>query len=170
MIFKNAIVLTGGIASGKSTIKELFESFFIKVIDADQIAHKVLKKKEKEIIKVFGSKIVNKNGIDRKALGKIVFNNPKLKIKLEEIVSPDIKEDIISAMKIEEVKNKPYIVDIPLFFEKGYYPIEKVILVYTSKEIQINRIMLRDNLSKEEAIKRINSQMSTKEKKEKVHG
>ena len=101
----------------------------------------------------------------RKKLGSLIFNDEKEKLKLEKFIHPLIKESIIEEAKIFESQSKPYLIDIPLFFEKQHYNIAKSIVVYTSKETQIHRLMKRDNSTKEEALSRINNQMDIEEKK-----
>ena len=164
-MFKNAIVLTGGIATGKSTVANLFMMHGFLTIDADKIAHKILDKNSSKIAQLFGDKYVHENKVIRKELGNLIFNNKKEKEKLENFIHPLIKEDIIEEAKIFEQNNKPYLIDIPLFFENRNYDIKKSITVYTSKDIQIQRLIKRDNSTKEEALARINNQMNIEEKK-----
>jgi len=164
-MFKNAIVLTGGIATGKSTVANLFMLHGFLTIDADKIAHKILDKNTTKIAELFGEKYIKDNKVVRKELGDLIFNNKQEKLKLENFIHPLIKEDIIEAAKIFEQNNKPYLIDIPLFFENRNYDIKKSITVYTSKEVQIQRLMKRDKCTKEEALARINNQMDIEEKK-----
>ena len=164
-MFKNAIVLTGGIATGKSTVANLFMLHGFLTIDADKIAHKILDNNTTKIAELFGEKYIKDNKVVRKELGNLIFNNKQEKLKLENFIHPLIKEDIIEAAKIFEQNNKPYLIDIPLFFENRNYDIKKSITVYTSKEVQIQRLMKRDKCTKEEALARINNQMDIEEKK-----
>jgi len=164
-MFKNAIVLTGGIATGKSTVANLFMLHGFLTIDADKIAHKILDKNTTKIAELFGEKYIKDNKVVRKELGNLIFNNKQEKLKLENFIHPLIKEDIIEAAKIFEQNNKPYLIDIPLFFENRNYDIKKSITVYTSKEVQIQRLIKRDKCTKEEALARINNQMDIEEKK-----
>ncbi len=164
-MFKNAIVLTGGIATGKSTVANLFMMHGFLTIDADKIAHKILDKNTTKIGELFGEKYIKDNKVLRKELGNLIFNNKHQKLKLENFIHPLIKEDIIEAAKIFEQNNKPYLIDIPLFFENRNYDIEKSITVYTSKEVQIQRLIKRDKCTKNEALARINNQMDIEEKK-----
>lgn len=163
--FKHAIALTGGIATGKSTVTSLFMLHGFLTIDADKIAHKLLNINSSEIAKLFGEEYVEKGIVLRKKLGFLIFNNEEEKIKLEKFIHPLIKEAIIEEAKVFESQNQPYLIDIPLFFEKQHYNIEKSIVVYTSKDTQIHRLMKRDNSTKEEALSRINNQMDIEEKK-----
>lgn len=166
--FKNAIALTGGIATGKSTVCNLLKLHGFFIIDADKIAHKVLDENYQEIENMFGSKYVENKKVLRKELGKIIFSNEENKLKLEALLHPLIKEEILKEAKICEEQNKIYFIDIPLFFEKMNYPISKSIVIYTPKELQIKRLQSRDSISKEEAILKISNQMDIEEKKSKA--
>jgi len=163
--FANGIVLTGGIATGKSTVANLFMLHGFLTIDADKIAHKLLDENINFISSTFGNKFVQNNKVLRKELGNLIFNNLQEKQKLEQFIHPLIKQQIIEEAKLFEQKNKPYLIDIPLFFENKNYDIKKSIVVYTPKDIQIQRLMKRDNSTKDEAISRINNQMDIEKKK-----
>ena len=168
-MLKNAIVLTGGIASGKSTVTALMQLFGFRVIDADKIAHEVLNNSSSEIVKVFGQEYVNSSIVDRKKLGSLVFANREKRLELEAIVHPKIKAEILEQASKQEKLGKPYFIDIPLFFEReGAYDIDKVLVVYTSKEIQLERLIKREGLSQEEAKQRINAQLPIDTKREKA--
>ena len=164
--FKNAIVLTGGIATGKSTVASLFMMHGFLTIDADKIAHKILDQNSNKIVSLFGEQYVEESKVLRKKLGELIFNDIKQKKKLEEFIHPLIKEQIIEEAKIFESQNKPYLIDIPLFFEKQNYNIKKSIVVYTTKDIQIKRLIHRDDCDKTTALSRINNQMDIEEKKQ----
>ena len=97
--FSNAIVLTGGIATGKSTIMQMFKEDNFAVIDADKIAHNVLEEEKEQIVKHFGSKILHNGIIDRKQLGSMVFKDFSKKKMLEDIVHPHIREKIFAFAK-----------------------------------------------------------------------
>ena len=163
--FKYAIALTGGIATGKSTVASLFMMHGFLTIDADKIAHKILDINTAKISELFGSKYIKDNKVDRKELGNLIFNDKVEKQKLEQFIHPLIKEQIIKEAKIFEEQKKPYLIDIPLFFENRNYDIKKSIVVYTPKDIQIQRLMLRDDSTKDEALSRINNQMDIEDKK-----
>jgi len=163
--FKYAIALTGGIATGKSTVTSLFMLHGFLTIDADKIAHKLLNIHSSSIAKLFGDEYVEEGKVLRKKLGFLIFNNSQEKEKLEKFIHPLIKDAIIDEAKIFESQKKPYLIDIPLFFERQNYNISKSIVVYTSKETQIERLMKRDNSTKEDALSRINNQMDIEEKK-----
>ena len=164
-LFKNAIALTGGISTGKSTVCNLFKLHGFLTIDADVIAHKLLDENSSKIASMFGNQYVQDNKVLRKELGKIIFSNEENKLKLEALLHPLIKEEIIKESRIFEEQNKPYFVDIPLFFEKMNYPISKSLVIYTPKELQIQRLMKRDNIDENEAKLKISNQMDIEEKR-----
>ena len=164
-LFKNAIALTGGISTGKSTVCNLFKLHGFLTIDADVIAHRLLDENSNKIAAMFGEQYVQNGKVLRKELGKIIFSNEENKLKLEALLHPLIKEEIIKESKIFEEQNKPYFVDIPLFFEKMHYPISKSLVIYTPKNLQIERLMKRDNISEEEAKLKISNQMDIEEKR-----
>jgi len=166
--FAHAIVLTGGIGTGKSTVCNILKLYGFSIIDADKIANYILQKEKDSIIKLFGKKYIKDNSVDKKALAKLIFKNKDAKQKLENLMHPLIKKKIIEeSLKLEKYK-VPYIIDIPLFFETKNYPIKRVAVVYAPKELQIQRVVNRDKLSYEEAIERIESQLSIEKKKEKA--
>jgi dephospho-CoA kinase len=166
--FKNGIVLTGSIATGKSTVAALFKMFKFLVIDADKIAHKLLDENFVFIEKNFGKEFVANKKVIRDKLAKLVFNNKDLLTQLENFLHPLIKQAIIKEAKLYEEQNKPYLIDLPLFFEKKNYNIDKIIVVYTPKHIQLQRLMKRDNISKKEALQKISLQIDIENKKQKA--
>ncbi len=166
MVFEHAIVLTGGIATGKSTVVQFFleESFY--VIDADKIAHLMLDRHQQDIADLFGSEYIVDGKVDRRALGGLIFFNPKEKLRLEKLLHPLIFSEIERLAIQQDKLKKPYIIDIPLFFEsKGRYPIKKSILVYAPKERQLERLMKRDGSNNKEAQQRIDSQLPIEKKR-----
>ncbi|TLD81425.1 dephospho-CoA kinase [Helicobacter sp. MIT 11-5569] len=169
MSLKYAIALSGGIGSGKSTVASLLKLYGYQVICADSIAHKILDENTDAVIAVFGERILDTNvKINRKKLGEIVFNDTTLRKKLEDILHPKIKQEILRLAKQEEEKGIPYFVDIPLFFEKNNYPIAHSLLIATTQELQISRLQKRNGFSKEEALQRINAQMPLEQKRAKA--
>lgn len=165
-LFKNAIALTGGISTGKSTVCNLLKLHGFLIIDADEIAHKLLDENSQIISNMFGTQYVENGRVLRKELGKIIFSNEENKLKLEALLHPLIKEEIIKKARICEEQNKPYFIDIPLFFEKMNYPIPKSLVIYTPYEKQILRLMKRDNITEDEAKLKISNQMDIEKKKE----
>jgi len=168
-MLKNAIVLTGGIASGKSTVSALMQLYGFRVIDADKIAHKVLDDSSAEVIKSFGSEYVVGNRVDRKKLGALIFADKEKREQLEAIVHPKIRDEILFQAKQQEAFGKPYFIDIPLFFEReGVYNIDKVLIVYTTKEQQLERLMKREGLSEKEAMQRVDAQLPIDSKRDRA--
>ena len=162
--------LTGGIASGKSTVSNIFKKYGIYIVDADKIAKELGNRKD--VIDEIGEKIsktvINKNGsVDRAKLKEIVFSDKsKLEI-LNKIYHPKIREEF-KKIKLNSSKNDIIIFDVPLLFETGMYTLcDKKILVYVNEDIQIERLIARDGITKELAKKIIDSQMSLDEKKSK---
>jgi dephospho-CoA kinase len=164
-MFKNAIVLTGGIATGKSTVANLFMLHGFLTIDADKIAHKLLDLHSDQIALLFGDEYVEDGKVKRKKLGALIFNNKDEKLKLEQFIHPLIKEEIQKEAALFEEKNKPYLIDIPLFFENGNYDIKRSVVVYTPKELQVQRLQKRDSCDEVTALSRINNQMDIEKKK-----
>jgi len=168
-MLKNAIVLTGGIASGKSTVSALMQLFGFRVIDADKVAHQVLEESQNLIAEAFGMEYISGGRVDRKKLGSLVFAKKEERLKLESIVHPKIRAEILAQAKEQEKFNKPYLIDIPLFFErKDAYNIEKVLVVYTPKEVQLERLIKREGLSEDQAKQRIDAQFPIDSKREKA--
>jgi len=165
-LFKNAIALTGGIATGKSTVCNLFKLHGFLTIDADKIAHKLLDENSAKIATMFGEQYVENGKVLRKELGKIIFSNEENKLQLEALLHPLIKDQIEIESRIFEEQGKPYFIDIPLFFEKMHYPIPKSLVIYTPKDIQIQRLMARDNINEDEAKLKISNQMDIEKKKQ----
>jgi len=165
-LFKNAIALTGGISTGKSTVCNLFKLHGFLIIDADKIAHRLLDENSAKIAQMFGEQYVENGKVIRKELGKIIFSNEENKLKLEALLHPLIKDEIIKESRLFESQNKPYFIDIPLFFEKMNYPIPRSLVVYTPKDIQVQRLMKRDNINEEEALLKISNQWDIEKKKE----
>lgn len=163
--FRYAIALTGGIATGKSTVSNLFKMYGFLVIDADKIAHKLLDMYSDTISKMFGTEYVQNQKVLRPKLANLIFNNLEQKRKLEKFLHPLIKDEIIRQSRIFEQQKKPYFIDIPLFFENKNYAIDKSVVVYCDKQTQLQRLIQRDKISKELALAKINSQMDIEEKK-----
>ena len=167
--FPNAYVITGSIASGKSTVVNLLKEQGFSVIDADLIAHEQLEICKREIVEVFGEQILDETGrIDRKKLGDTVFNDPKKLKNLEQILHPKIKAEILSkALQLERL-GQVYFVDIPLFFEKRerYAEFKNVAVIYAPKELLLSRLISRNRLSLNEAKARVELQMDIEQKRE----
>lgn len=170
--FPNAYVITGSIASGKSTAINLLKERGFSVIDADMIAHEQLEICKCEIVEFFGKQILDETGkIERKKLGAIVFNDPKKLKILEQILHPKIKEEILSCATKLECLGQVYFVDIPLFFEKEdrYAEFKNVAVIYAPKELLLSRLMSRNGLKLEEAKARVELQMDIEQKRKKAN-
>ena len=165
------IGLTGGISSGKSTICKWFKERGFLVIDADQVAHQLIRKGQicfKPIINLFGKRILDSTGeIDRKSLGNLVFNNVVCLKKLNELVHPQVTKKILQQLKnLEEVEPQPQvIVDASLMVESGFYKqFSDLIVVSCRLEQQVERLIKRSHLSISQARDRIALQIPLKEK------
>lgn len=169
------IGLTGSIATGKSTVSQMFKDYQIPVIDADQISRKVVEPGEKaysQIVEAFGHDILQEDEtLDRKALGAIVFNNEDKRETLNSIVHPAVREKMLAERDFYVSQNeKAVVLDIPLLFESELtHFVEKILVVYVDEETQLNRLMERDESTEEEAKSRIDSQIPVSEKAAKAH-
>ena len=168
MAFEYAVALTGGIATGKSSATILLSLYGFRFIDADKIAHEMLDQHSEKIMSLFGSEFVVDGKVDRVKLGALVFADPAKRKALEWLLHPLIYDEIALQSEVQDRFQKPYIIDIPLFFEGNRYPIEKSVVIYTSKAKQLERLMKRDSYSEEEAMRRIESQMDIEEKRERA--
>lgn len=166
--------LTGGIASGKSTASQFFKSKGIPVIDADVIAREAMETDQpafRDVVDSFGTSILTDEGnLDRKALGQLIFSDEAKRKKLNAIVQEDIRQRINRQKKDFSEKDTPLVIlDIPLLFEADYEDeVNAVMVVYVDRETQIKRLMSRDDISEEDAVKRIDAQYPIEEKAEKA--
>ncbi|MCC7201396.1 MAG: dephospho-CoA kinase [Nitrospirae bacterium] len=165
--------LTGGIATGKSLVSEMFRSLGAFIIDADLIAREIVRPglpAWKAIVEAFGSEVLLKDGnINRSVLGSIVFQDFSKRSILNSIMHPGILKEAAKMRKVigEDHPFAVVIFDAALLIESGAYEmVDLVILVYVNEELQINRLINRDGLTREEAMDRINAQMPVEEKKE----
>jgi len=168
MAFKYAIALTGGIATGKSTVASLLGLNGLRIIDADTIAHRILDENASWVAERFGDEYIKNAKVDRPALGKIVFSDPEAKKVLESFLHPKIRAAIEAESEKQDRLGYPYLIDIPLFFETASYPIQNSVVVYTPKAVQLERFMKRNGFSEEESLRRIESQMDIEEKKKRA--
>lgn len=163
--------LTGGIATGKSFVLSVLRELGCEAMDADQTAREVVEPGQPafdEIVAHFGQEVVGKDGkLNRAKLGAIIFNHPAEREKLNSIVHPKVFEAQARWMaEIERRKPQAIIViDAALMIETGSYRrFDKVVVVHCEPDIQLQRLMERNNLTKEEAMARISSQMPSAEK------
>ena len=164
------IGITGGISSGKSTVSNLIKQKGFSVIDADKVSREVLIKNGKafdECVAEFGSIILNRSGdIDRDKLGEIIFTDPIKRKKLNSIMHSKIRVKLLKEVFYCFSKNEKIVfLDIPLLIESNLtFFFKEVIVVFTTKDIQLKRLMMRNNFSKFQAETRINSQMDLNKK------
>jgi len=165
------IGLTGGIASGKSTVSKALADLGATVIDGDETAHRLMEPHQpiwEDIVNKFGREILNPDlAIDRAKLGKIVFDDPEQMTALNKITRPRIIESIKNELdSIKEARPDSVIVlDVPLLYEARLDKLsDEVWVVWIDRETQIKRLMERNHYTREEAVKRIDSQMSLDEK------
>jgi len=157
--------LTGGIATGKSTVTQMFKSVDIPVIETDAIAKDMLRKGSEgyeEVITYFSNSILlTDNEINRKKLGAIVFGNPQKRAQLNSIVHPRVKSMVKSEIqKHKELGTKIIVIDVPLLFETDFIDlVDKTIVVYTPFRKQKERLMERERIDKIYAEMKISSQM-----------
>lgn len=164
------IGLTGGIASGKSTVARLLERLGARVIDADQLARESVQPGQpayEEIVREFGSAILAPDGtINRKALGAIVFADPEARRRLESVTHPAIgrlAEEYLARFRAAGEKVVFYMA--PLLIEAGVTSrVGEIWVVYADQETQVRRVMARDSVSRDEALQRLAAQMPMDEK------
>ncbi len=168
MAYEYAIALTGGIATGKSTVASLLALNGMRVIDADTISHEILDASYAWVEDEFGLEYVVNKKVHRAKLGLLVFSDVDAKKKLEEFLHPKIRDEILKRSEKQDTFKFPYLIDIPLFFENNSYDIEDCVVVYTPKEIQLERFMKRNGYSQEESLGRIATQMPIDEKRSKA--
>ena len=169
------IGITGGIATGKSTVSQIIRNEGFQVIDSDSIARKVVERGSKGlalIINEFGKDLLMEDGnLDRERLGEIIFNDDNKRETLNSLLHPLIRESMVSRISQAAGFNKVVFVDIPLLFEsretieESGVKLDEVWLVYTEEAIQLSRLMNRNNYKYEEALARIRSQMDIEKKR-----
>ncbi len=167
--------LTGGIASGKSTVSRMLADAGARIIDADQIAREVVQPGTSaygEIVSVFGRHILQSDGaIDRKRLGDVIFNDPEKKARLNAIVHPRVfqRTDQMIADIANQAPEAVVILDVPLLLEAGMdRDLAELIVVYIPESLQLERLMARDGINVADAMARIRSQMPIEEKRKRA--
>lgn len=163
---QKSIGLTGGIGSGKTTIANYLASLGIPVYIADDAGKKVMQQQEiiKAIQQRFGSDIVEENQLNRARLAAIVFNNPDQLKELNAIVHPAVREDY--KKWLEEHTDAPFLVyESAILFESGSYKnFDYVITITAPLEVRVSRVLQRDNIEREQVMKRINAQWSDEQR------
>jgi dephospho-CoA kinase len=163
--------LTGGIASGKSTVSEMLKDKGCTVIDADQVAHNLIRKGNPAyapVVEAFGAQILGPAGeIDRKKLGALVFEDPLLLETLNRILHPEVIRQIVmtcDTIHAEQPRAK-VVVDASLMIESGFYKCFQYLVVVTcTLEQQVDRLMARRGLSEQQARQRISIQIPLDQK------
>lgn len=162
--------LTGGIATGKSTVSRVFEEYHIPIISADEVARQVVEPGSvalNEIQAQFGQVYVNNDGtLNRQLLGTLVFGNSQKLDLLNQIMQPKIRAEIQRQVAtLKQRKPKLIVLEIPLLFEQhGNQLVDITMVVKVARQVQLDRLMVRNQLSQHEALNRIHSQMSLAEK------
>lgn len=165
--------LTGGIATGKSTVTGMFRGFGAYVVDADVWARQVVEPGQPallEIADVFGPEVLLPDGtLNRPALGGVIFQDETLRQRLNDITHPRVREGMRAETEqfFAEHPDKPILWDVPLLFEgetQNY--VDTTVLVYVDQALQLERLMQRDNLDRQAALARIHAQMPIDEKRQ----
>ncbi len=166
------IGLTGGIATGKSTVSQMLERRGAALVDADRIAREVVEPGQaplRQIAERFGQAVLNEDGtLNRRKLGQIVFSDEAERKALEAITHPAIRALMRERMERLEAErpDRLVVVDVPLLFESKLQSLfEQVLVVYVPRSVQLTRLMGRDGLAEEEARKRLDAQMDIEDKK-----
>ena len=160
------IGITGSIACGKSLVSNYLQEKGYTIIDADKIGHMALENDEvkKQLVNKFGKSILKDNEVNRVTLGKLVFENNENLKELNNIIHPQIRKNISEQLQVHK-NEKLVFVDVPLLFEAKFDDlVEKIIVISLDEKIQLERLMNRNSLSKEEALQRIKSQIPVREK------
>jgi dephospho-CoA kinase len=163
--------LTGGIASGKTTVSKIFASFGAKILDADEVAREVLLPGQPawtRLRQAFGEEFFHPDGtVKRKQLRKLVFADPTKRSLLDAIVHPEVMNEINrrSEMFSSSGETEVLLVDVPLLLEVGLANrFDKIVVVYVSESVQISRLLQRDGISEEEAKQALQAQMALSKK------
>ncbi|MDR1781621.1 MAG: dephospho-CoA kinase [Bacilli bacterium] len=162
---RKIIGLTGNIASGKSSISDYLKGKGYAIVDTDIITQNIYQNNDvfkNELVNLLGNNILVNNKIDKNKVSKLVFENKDLLIKLNNIIHPIIKE--LSIKELNKYQGIVFFI-VPLLFETDFNKlVDKIILVTINKDIQIDRLMKRNNLTYEATLQRINSQVPQEDK------
>jgi dephospho-CoA kinase len=165
------VALTGGIAAGKSVVAQIFEQLGCYIHESDNLAHQLIEPEKpawKAIVDHFGRRILNLDKtINRSILGRIVFNNSEERRYLDDLLHPLVikkKKDLVRRIR-NRGRHKIFVSVAALTFEAGFADyFDKIVVVYCDKKTQMKRLMERDNITREEALNKIRSQMRPEEK------
>lgn len=164
------IGLTGSIASGKSTVSKMLQEMGFSIIDADIVAREVVELGSdtlQEIQNQFGNEVLHTDGtLNREVLGSMIFHQPAKRKQLNDIMHPAIRKEMLKQRdELTKKEIETFFMDIPLLFESRLqHLVEKILVVSVTEDVQLERLMSRNNLSKEEAEARIKSQLPLSEK------
>ncbi|MCF1283915.1 dephospho-CoA kinase [Streptococcus sinensis] len=167
------IGITGGIASGKSTVTDFLRKQGYQVIDADQVVHELQEpggRLYQALLSAFGSAILQEDGrLDRPKLGAMIFGNPELLAQSSQLQNEIIREELACRRDLLAKTESVFFMDIPLLFELQYEDwFDQIWLVDVAEETQLSRLMARNALNLEEAEKRIAAQLSLQEKRKRA--
>ncbi len=166
------IGLTGGIATGKSTVSKMFKEREIPVIDTDKIAKSLLNKGSEgyqEILSLFGEEVLSTDGeINRNKLASKLFSDPKVRQTINGILHPKVKEIVKREItRLESYGTEVIVVDVPLLFETDFHKTcDYTLLVYARQKDQVARLVERDQIDEAYALKKIKSQLPMSQKKQ----
>lgn len=167
------IGITGGIASGKSTVTEFLRQQGYQVVDADQVVHELQEpggRLYQALLSTFGTAILQEDGrLDRPKLGAMIFGNPEVLAQSSQLQNEIIREELASRRDLLAETEDVFFMDLPLLFELEYDNwFDQIWLVDVTEETQLSRLMARNDLSQEEAEKRISAQLSLQEKQKRA--
>lgn len=162
--------ITGSIATGKSTVVAIFKKAGYPIVDGDVIARKIVQPGEPALQKIaatFGHDFLTAEGeLNRQKLGNLIFTNQAARHQLDDLLAPYLRAAFRAEIAAAKQVSSLVIVDIPLLFEQQYQEVvEQIAVVYVPESVQLERLMQRNHLTKADAIKRMNSQMSVEIKK-----
>ncbi|EAI7238367.1 dephospho-CoA kinase [Campylobacter upsaliensis] len=164
---KYAYFVSASIACGKSSFIKIANELGFESLSADLIANEITQKNAAVLAEIFLLNLDKEGKIDKKALANLIFKDKKAKEKLENFMHPKIREELLRKMQILEQKGRIFFVELPLFFESDFYQnLGKSVLIYAPKNVSLQRLMQRDGLDKDEALRRIKSQMDIEKKRE----
>ncbi|EPB0943122.1 dephospho-CoA kinase [Campylobacter upsaliensis] len=164
---KYAYFVSASIACGKSSFIKIANELGFESLSADLIANEITQKNAAVLTEMFLLNLDKEGKIDKKALANLIFKDKKAKEKLENFMHPKIREELLRKMQILEQKGRIFFVELPLFFESDFYQnLGKSVLIYSPKNVSLQRLMQRDGLDKDEALRRIKSQMDIEKKRE----
>jgi len=166
------IGLTGGIGSGKTTVAKLFEMLGVPVFYADLEAHRIRNKAEvsEQIVQQFGDGILTENRIDKQKLAGIIFKNDEALRWINNLIHPLVEKEFEKWCDIQKEHNPKFVImEAALIFEANFgHLFDKIIVVDAPEELRIERVMKRENISRQEVLQRIEKQMAAEEKRKRA--